>query len=32
MNKVNVINQNLELLKPMNEDVPIDQKKYAQLF
>ena len=33
-NKVNLIHQNLELLKPMNEQVPIDQKKYenAQLF
>ena len=28
MNKVNLIHQNLELLKPMNEHVPVDQKKY----
>ena len=28
MNNVNLIHRNLELLKPMNEHVPIDQKKY----
>ena len=32
MNKVNLIHQNLELLKPMNEHVPIDQKKYETML
>ena len=31
-NKVNLIHQNLELLKPMNEHVPIDQKKYETML